>query len=82
VQFQVLERYIREVVALEGGQEFESIIAASNCFAFFAGTVAVYFWQMNSIVYLVDLLFSIRWSGHLDVVVEFRTLLSEVLTWS
>lgn len=67
MQFQVLERDICKVVALESGEEFESIIAASNCFAFFAGVVAMDFGEIDSIVYLMDLLFRICCSGHIDV---------------
>lgn len=55
------------MVALESGQEFESIIAASNCFAVFAGVMAMDSWEIDSIVYLVDLLFCICCSGHIDV---------------
>ena len=62
------------MVALESGQEFESIIAASDCSAFFARTVSVYFWEVDSIVYLMDLLFGKCRPGHIDVGVEFRMI--------
>lgn len=80
MQFQVFEGDIGEVVALESGEESESIIATSDCFAFFAGMVANGFWEIDSIVYLMDLLFCICCSGHIDiVVVEYRMLPFESL---